>query len=306
MVPDKRSGIGDLEIDLIRRPFESVVPTKVVGESARPTSIVTPGTMDVVDEIPGLRADMLRELFKIFPGREADVRERMLTHMKGGFSPVDAIFVGIVSVLDDSLQDASEFSPEFIRARTLYDLMHMGKVYRRGGKNALEELRNFSGHGTAVLMGLLEDVPTVYEAAYGRKPNRSTLKELIPSCADRMLSSLSRVNAGYANDVETLVFGQPKFLGYKEKSYKRVTIDPSRLAMRDVGGKNILDVTASVTRDVRHNVSVGQIKYHGCLAGLVKAKQPDMSVGQSPTVFTYIKNLSAELMLEHAFPDIRD
>lgn len=286
----------ELEIEKVCAPFRSVKPTNIF-EGPYDLSEIEPGSEAASAVFPRMRAQMLQDIFRIFAGRMEVVRSRAGEFMSAGVPSVDGVFGSVMSVYDDSMTQASLTLPSFAETVEAYDHLHAGKGYAEPARNAFDEMRLFASHGTGVLTGFLEVAPYVY-AQRVAKPTRTKIAELLSTSTDRMTSELSRVPGPFAIAVENRLKKSDRYVAYDEITHRRFVMDPSRFMMKIVDGKNILDIDARVAKAMRDDIVIRRHQYHGCLAGQVRMD------GMPTSVFSYMRDLVSELLLQHAFQDI--
>jgi hypothetical protein len=296
-----RPASGPLNVERLREPFRGVTPMRLNDEArtqAGGTLVLPSGGTN--EQLVMARFDMLREALKCFPSRLASVRECIKREVEAGGNPVDAVYVGIMSGIDDAMHDAFFHNPDFTDARRRFDLLHVGMPYAMGAASSTDELRAFCNHGLAVMVGLMEAAPKVYEKETGERADLPKLRAITPSASEPMMSSLARITGGYATYIEQRIGIQVRRIPNnmpRRAGYGRWLVDTANLEMTAVDGVPTMDVRAGladdILRTVRGNIRTG---YHGCLAGLVRMEEG------GPNAFAAFSALASDELRKHWVP----
>ena len=127
---------GELEIEKVRGPFRSVIPTKIMtGREDTREKILIAGSPDMKAEFPRMRADMLQLAFEVFVARLDQLEPRLRELSQPHIRPHVAVLVSIMSLFENSVRYAAANIPAFTRTLQQYEAGHNGRGFSPGTRS---------------------------------------------------------------------------------------------------------------------------------------------------------------------------
>jgi hypothetical protein len=266
-----------------------------------PNGLIIPGSEDSKQITQTLRLRMLKSAFSEIPFDETAARASV-EKLSQQMDAIDAIYIGVVQEIMKCILTANIDGSDFLRAQREYQQIHHNRKFSLDAPSPTAEMMNTVNHGAAVMLGIYEAIPGAYAQREGHAPDMQTLHQLIPSSADRMLARMTQMTAVYVLQIEKLMGMEYITFNRAGQTMIRVSFDSSKLQLRDIKGKETLDIQKTVADKVLRSTRGYKSEYHGCLAWQVDA--PRDTAGAKQKLFQYVQGLFVSLMKEHWFPKI--